>query len=113
MDDQPGQAESAAKEENKTKNEENKDVQKENGDTSKGDVEMADIEAKESSAPGKGMIIFDDDDISDREDKPKEGGGETTEKKEITKPPRSVEKEAGITQYVGTHEGFFGILKQR
>lgn len=113
MDDQPGQAESAAKEENKTKNEENKDVQKENGDTSKGDVEMADIEAKESSAPGKGMIIFDDDDISDREDKPREGGGEATEKKEITKPPRSVEKEAGITQYVGTHEGFFGILKQR
>ncbi|XP_063602875.1 pseudouridylate synthase 7 homolog [Penaeus indicus] len=116
MEDQPGQAESAAKEENKTKNEElapeSQDARKENGDTTK-DVEMAESKAKESSTLGKGMIIFDDDDISDREDTPREGGDAKTQKKDIAKPPRSIEKEVGITQYVGAHEGFFGILKQR
>ncbi|XP_037804889.1 pseudouridylate synthase 7 homolog [Penaeus monodon] len=115
MEDQPGQAESASKEENKTENEltpEGQDAQKENGDTSKEDVEMAE-EAKGPNTLGKGMIIFDDDDISDREVTPKEEGDAKTEKKGMAKPPRSIEKEVGITQYVGAHEGFFGILKQR
>lgn len=107
MEDQSGQAESPAVEENKTKGEEvpqgHKDNQKENGDASKEDVEMDDSEAKDPKTLGG----------EDTSKVQKEDGNSETEKKESVKPPRSIEKEVGITQYVGTHEGFFGILKQR
>ncbi|XP_042866016.1 pseudouridylate synthase 7 homolog isoform X2 [Penaeus japonicus] len=107
MEDQSGQAESPAVEENKTKGEEvpqgHKDNQKENGDASKEDVVMDDSEAKDPKTLGG----------EDTSKVQKEDGNSETEKKESVKPPRSIEKEVGITQYVGTHEGFFGILKQR
>lgn len=65
----------------------------------KGAVEEVEEQAKEA--------------VEEKVEEQGKGAVEKTKKPAKEEPKRSIEKEVGITEYAGNHEGFFGIIKQR
>lgn len=49
----------------------------------------------------------------DKVEEQAQGAEEETKEPAKEEPKRSIEREVGITEFAGKHEGFFGIIKQR